>query len=210
MKLFKLLFCSFTILLATSLFGASFNLSFKNTCAGTNTDNEIILHNIDYNNVKVWGKFKFDMQTFSFKLVDAGLENQTTPSEGDIKEVKLDTTGDNREHGMFVFSSGSYTTDWDNFDIGLEPWCQDEVAMCGNYVDLGEKSLSDISTSDIPSTGLNNTPSNYCNNMAMNHVYINKNHDGTYTAFKIISHEKIGDWNSWCDHEATIQYKNLK
>jgi len=211
MKSIRFYLIMFFVLISTSLMAEDFTLSFKNSCAGTSSDNEIILHNIEYNNTKVWAKFQFNINTLSFQLVDAGMESeQSSTSSDEVKEVILDTSGDNREHAMIVFSTGSYTTDWNNFDVGLEPWCRDNVAMCGNYADIGEKSLSDVTVSDIPTSGLDNKPGSYCNDMELNHVYINKNNDGSYTAFSIVSHEKVGDWNSWCNHKATIQYKNLK
>jgi hypothetical protein len=34
---------------------------------------------------------------------------------------------------------------------------------------------------------------------------VNRNSDGTLTAFELVSHEKIGD----CSHRITIRYANL-
>ncbi len=202
------------ISLPTLIFADNSIIDFSNTCVGSSNPDEIVIHNIEYNDpvsgaIKVWAKFKFNMSTLKMDIVDAGLESASNTQDTTIIEAALDATG-NREKGMVVFSTGAYTTDWNNFDVGLEPWCYDNPVMCGNYADTGKTSLSNVTSSDIPTSGLDKSPGSNCNEMEMNHVYINKNHDGTYTAFIITSHEVVGKGTTNCGDKATIKYKNLK
>lgn len=203
------------ISLPTLIFADNSIIDFSNTCVGSGNPDEIVIHNIEYNDpvsgtVKVWAKFKFNMSTLKFDIIDAGVESTSNTQDTTIKEVTLYTTYEDRDKGMIIFSTGEYTTDWNNFDIGLEPWCSDSPPMCGNYVDTGKTSLSDVTTSDIPTSGLDKSSASNCDYMEMNHVYINKNHDGTYTAFMITSHEVVGKGTNNCGDKATIKYKNLK
>ena len=113
---------------------------------------------------------------------------------------------------MLVFSNCSYnyTSDWNNFDLALEFWCMDGAAFCANYADIGVKSLSDVTISDIPTSGLDKEAGSNCEILDDTHTYVVKNEDGSFIAFKIKSEEKVGDWSTDCDHKATIQYKKLQ
>ncbi len=178
-----------------------------------------MLHNIEYNDpvsgkVKLWAKFQFDINTLSFKAVDAGLESSsnTTATSNTIEEAGLDTLGD-FSHGVFDFSSENYVSMQSSAaDISIEPWCVDYVALCGDYIDIGTKSLSEVTSSDIPSSGFpdetisNYNFSSYCEKVSLNHTYINKNSDGSYTAFMVTSHEKTGE----CNHQILVKYVNIK
>ena len=184
-------------------------ISFKTTDVGTDKDDEILLHNIIFNNpndgktYKIWAKFKFDLNSLSFKVTNAGFENSS--NTGNIKEAILDTTS----NSAIDFKNSNLT--YEGADIGVEPWCVDYVGLCGNYVDIGQKTISDVTTSDIPSQGFPFDDltkyefSYYCEKVLLNHTYINKNKDGSYTAFVITDHQKIGQ----CDHKVTVKYKNL-
>ena len=122
-------------------------------------------------------------------------------SIGDIKEATLKTP----DEMAIKFSTGEIKAggNWNEIDIGLEPWCVDYAAVIGHYIDIGEKSLENLTSSDIPASGY---PTNEVSGeVKTGHVYINKNSDGTYTAFEILSHEKLGD----CNHRAVIRYRNL-
>lgn len=216
-KVIKIFVLFLFLIYVTSIFGGNSTISFKNTCAGTSNDNEILLHNIEYNDpvsgtIKLWAKFQFDMNTLSLKVVDAGYESSTTTSSNTIEEVGLDTLGD-FSHGVFDFSSENYVSFNDSSaDISVEPWCVDYVALCGDYVNIGNKSLSNVTSSDIPSSGFpdekisNFNFSSYCEKVLLNNTYINKNSDGSYTAFMITSHEKSGE----CNHQILVKYVNLK
>ncbi len=202
------------IFLSTILLGDGPLVSFKSTGVGTDNDLEIVLHNIIYNDYangvtyKLWAKFRFDLYTLSFIVTDAGFENSSNP--GNVVEDTLDTTS----NSAIDFNTGNKFNNFsvdESADISVEPWCVNSVGLCGNYVDIGQKSISNVTTSDIPATGfpyndLNNyNLGYYCEPVLLNHTYINKNKDGSYTAFVITGHQKIGQ----CDHTVTVKYKNL-
>ncbi len=94
------------------------------------------------------------------------------------------------------FSSGKTS------DIMLEPWCVDYPAILGNYAHIGVKKLEDVNPSDIPTSGYLKDDSMQ---IQIGHVYINRNSDGSYTAFVVVGHEKIGE----CNHRIVLRYKTL-
>ena len=77
-------------------------------------------------------------------------------------------------------------------------------ALLGHYVDLGEMSLEEVTVGDIPSSGY---PSDEVSGeIKAGHVYANRNADGSYTVFALVSHEKTDD----CSHRITIAYRNVE
>ncbi|NJF25222.1 calcium-binding protein [Thermococcus sp. Bubb.Bath] len=123
---------------------------------------------------------------------------------GEIKTVTLDTEG-----AMAIkFSTGELkgsdqTLTWEDVDIMAEPWCVDYPALLGHWIDLGEGSLDELDPSEIPTSGY---PTNEVSGeIKAGYVYVNRNSDGSLTAFELVSHEKTGD----CSHQITIRYANL-
>jgi len=117
-------------------------------------------------------------------------------SFGEVHEAVLST----RDRMTINFSTGELGKEG---DLMIEPWCVDYPALLGNFIDIGKKNLEDIKSSDIP---LSWNFSEDSLEVEIGHVYISLNRDGSYTAFVIVSHEKISD----CDHTVVIRYRNLE
>ncbi|ASJ06034.1 calcium-binding protein [Thermococcus pacificus] len=140
----------------------------------------------------------------SFSSSTTSSSGPVTGTLGKIHRVTLDTDG-----AMAVkFSTGevkaSWTSGWEDVDLSAEPWCVDYPALLGHYVDIGEMSLDEVTINDIPSSGY--PSSEVGEEVKAGHVYVNKNSDGTYTVFALVSHEKTGD----CSHRITIAYRNVE
>ncbi len=121
-------------------------------------------------------------------------------SSEQIKDLVLNTQGN------YAFSFVSETYDINNYDISAEPWCTSQPGLCGNYVQVSATSLNDIS--NIPTSGYLSDEAGFedCDYVEVNKVYINKNRDGSYTAFIITNATKTGN----CDWNLEIQYKRIK
>ncbi|ACS90502.1 MAG TPA: calcium-binding protein [Thermococcaceae archaeon] len=115
---------------------------------------------------------------------------------GEIYEVTLSTP----TAMMLDFSTGD--VGGEDGDIMLEPWCVDYPAILGNYAETNLISLEDVTVEDIPSSGYTNEDAM---EIKIGYVYINRNSDGSYTAFVVVTHEKIGE----CDHKVTLRYRTL-
>ncbi len=128
--------------------------------------------------------------------------NNGTSTQSGIKNLTLDTT--NMNNFAFSFVTESYS-DSSNYDISAEPWCTSTPGLCGNYVETNSTSLDNIP--NIPSSGYLSDTAGFedCANVNPNKVYINKNRDGSYTAFIITNSTKTK-----CDWNLTIQYKQLQ
>lgn len=122
---------------------------------------------------------------------------------GEVHQVTLDTEG-----AMAVkFSTGEVKSEWkgwEDVDIVAEPWCVDYPALLGHYIDIGEMSIDDVTVENIPSSGY---PENEVSaEIKTGHVYVNRNADGTYTVFALVSHEKLDD----CGHRIVVRYRNVE
>ncbi len=125
-----------------------------------------------------------------------------TGTLGPVHRVTLDTEG----ASAVRFSTGEVVESFGGKDVDLsaEPWCVDYPALLGHYVDLGEMSIDDVTVSDIPSSGY---PSDEVSGeIRAGHVYVNRNSDGTYTIFALVSHERTSE----CSHRITIAYRNVE
>ncbi len=144
-----------------------------------------------------------DMHDYDFDGVfdevwSAGGDSSASSGTAGSNVVKITLSTPNR---MFLDFSSGYG-DENNFDIMLEPWCIDNAAINGNFADIGVMNLEAVTSANIPSSGYLHEDTM---EIEIGHVYINKNSDGSYTAFTIYSHQKTGD----CDHEVLLGYKNL-
>ncbi len=140
----------------------------------------------------------------SFSTSTTSSPSQVTGALGEIHRVTLDTNG-----AMAVkFSTGEvkagWSNGWEDVDLSAEPWCVDYPALLGHYVDIGEMSIEDVTVDDVPSSGY---PSDEVGGeIKAGHVYVNRNADGTYTVFALVSHEKTSE----CSHRITIAYRNVE
>ena len=138
-------------------------------------------------------------ESFSSSTASSG---PVTGTLGEVHRVTLDTDG-----VMAVkFSTDEVVESFggEGVDLSAEPRCVDYPALLGHYVDLGEMSLDDVTVDDIPTSGY---PSDEVSGeIKFGHVYVNRNSDGTYTVFALVSHEKTGD----CSHRITIAYRNVE
>ncbi len=93
----------------------------------------------------------------------------------------------------------------ESYDLLVEPWCTDRPALCGNFIELNIPSFDNITA--IPATGYLSDDAGYgdCVEVNVNKIYINKNRDGTHTAFEIVSHTKPSN----CEHNINILYRKL-
>ena len=132
----------------------------------------------------------------------AATSTPVTGTLGPVHQVTLDTDG----ASAVRFSTGEVVESFGGKDVDLsaEPWCVDYPALLGHYVDLGEMSIEDVTVGDIPSSGY---PSDEVSGeIKAGHVYANRNADGSYTVFALVSHEKTDD----CSHRITIAYRNVE
>ncbi|KUH32571.1 hypothetical protein APY94_09360 [Thermococcus celericrescens] len=125
---------------------------------------------------------------------------------GEIKSATLDTEGTM----VMKFSTGElWNSDQlsqltgEGYDLMAEPWCVEYPALLGHWIDLGEGSLDTLDPRVVPASGY--PVGEVSGEIEMGHVYVNRNADGTLTAFELVSHEKTGD----CSHRITIRYANL-
>ncbi len=116
-----------------------------------------------------------------------------------IKEGTLNTQGEFCVSFVRDEFSKSFLND---YDLSIEPWCIDGVALCGNYVSVGDVPLSSDIT--IPSSGYLSDEAGFddCEEIDISKTYVNKNRDGSYTAFRIKDHQKLGN----CSHSITFDY----
>ncbi|WP_461866271.1 calcium-binding protein [Thermococcus sp.] len=148
----------------------------------------------------VYLKAKACYESFSENSTTTAVEGEL----GDTYEAVLSTEGDM----ALKFSTGKtvaeWSSDWSKVDVRVEPWCVDYPALLGHYIDLGKKDLEDLTMSEIPKSGY--PESEVGEEIKLGHVYVNRNSDGTYTAFEVVSHKKIGD----CGHKIVIAYRNIR
>ena len=137
---------------------------------------------------------------------DSGIGDTTSDTTGEIKNLVLSTQG--YENNFFSFVSENYNN-IENYDISAEPWCTPQPALCGNYVQVSAGSLNEIT--NIPTSGYLSDEAGFedCANVEVNKVYINKNRDGSYTAFMITNATQI-ETTSSCDWNLEIQYKKIR
>ena len=111
----------------------------------------------------------------------------------------------------FVREEITSKPDFDNeYDLMAEPWCTVKPALCGNFLpvivlDVPDPDFDIIDS--IPESGYLSDESGFenCIEVEEQQIYINKNRDGTHTAFKIVEHSKPSD----CEHTIRILYRNL-
>ncbi len=138
----------------------------------------------------------------SFSSSTTSSSGPVTGTLGPVHQVTLDTDG-----AMAVrFSTGEVVESFGGKDVDLsaEPWCVDYPALLGHYVDLGEMSLGEVTVNDIPPSGY--PDDEVSGEIKAGHVYANRNADGSYTVFALVSHEKTGD----CSHRIVIAYRNVE
>ncbi len=138
----------------------------------------------------------------SFSTSTTSSPGQVTGTLGEIHMVTLDTDG----ASAVRFSTGEVVESFGGKDVDLsaEPWCVDYPVLIGHYVDLGEMSLEEVSVDEVPSSGY---PSDEVSGeLKAGHVYANRNWDGSYTVFALVSHERTSE----CSHKITIEYRNVE
>ncbi len=136
---------------------------------------------------------------------DNGDINTGDSDTGEVKTITL-STKDVLEIDFVTGNTGTMNNPLDNFSLWLEPWCTDKPGLCGNFVDIGEVDVNS-SNIQIPANGYISDEAGYdnCVEVTPGHTFINKNYDGSYTVFKIESHEKPDT----CEHTIEIEYRNL-
>jgi len=124
-----------------------------------------------------------------------GTGTTTTTGKGlqEIKEVELNSN----QNGYFSFSKGK-VADYTDADIIVNPF--GDFEFDGNYADIGVISLTSITDADIPPSGYEPTGGGI-----VGRTYINKNKDGTHTAFIITKYTNPQRG----EHIIVMQYKNL-
>lgn len=138
----------------------------------------------------------------SFSSSTTSSSGPVTGTLGPMHQVTLDTDG-----AMAVrFSTGEVMESFGGKDVDLsvEPWCVDYPALLGHYIDIGKMDLEEVTVNDIPPSGYPNEE--VSGEIKAGHVYVNRNSDGSYTIFALVSHEKTGD----CSHRITIAYRNVE
>ena len=132
-----------------------------------------------------------------------GSSSSSSGSSPQTMSGVLDTTG----NSMVSFVRNEFTSSYiSDYDLGLEPWCIDGVALCGNFAAIGNVPLSSSITP--PTSGYLSDEAGFddCVEIDPTQTYVNKNRDGSYTAFRITSHTKLGS----CDHKIQFDYINLQ
>ncbi|QDA32106.1 calcium-binding protein [Thermococcus indicus] len=152
---------------------------------------------------EAYGKYEKAKACYeSFTETESGTERENITGElGGLMKATLSTNG---SVGIRFSTGEIFQTleDWEKMDIALEPWCVDYPAILGHYVDIGAKSLEELTVGDIPASGY--PAEEGAMEVVIGHVYVNRNSDGSYTAFTLVSHERIGD----CGHVVEIEYRN--
>ena len=138
---------------------------------------------------------------FTYEVMGSTSTNPGTGVTGASSGLKHGTLSTQGARAV-SFVRNEFSSNLSDYDLALEPWCIDGVGLCGNWVSVGNVPLSaDIA---VPSSGYLSDEAGYenCEEIDITKTYVNKNRDGSYTAFKITNHQKIGN----CDHSITLDY----
>ena len=134
---------------------------------------------------------------------------QETPSAHQDKTLTLSSVDDYSY--SFVREEVTSRPAFDkDYDIMLEHWCTAKPGLCGNFLPVIVPDVPDPDfdiIDSIPESGYLWDESGFedCIEVEEQQIYINKNRDGSHTAFKIVDHSKPSD----CHHSIRILYRNL-
>ncbi|NPD86260.1 hypothetical protein HNS38_15915 [Lentimicrobium sp. L6] len=119
------------------------------------------------------------------------------------KKIVLTSAG---SESCYSFKTGKIHGDHQNADIMVEPWCTEDVGVCGNWLVTNYTNMDAVTTA--PSTGYLSDGKSFtdCDVMDMNKVVIIKLKDGTYAKMMILKTDftKSNSQNPPCQHKATI------
>lgn len=90
-------------------------------------------------------------------------------------------------------------------DFMLEPWCVDNPAVCGNWVQTDDTALGDVT--EAPADGYISDAAGFndCQEAEAGKVLVFKLADDTYAKAIISEHSTTQD-DSGCDHTVTLDY----
>lgn len=134
------------------------------------------------------------------------IENNANVGDSSLKTVELDSE---TASGIDLSTGKIYPKYNKKMDLFVEPWCTDNPGICGNWVNTHKGNFDEVTS--VPSTGYLSDNAGYmdCQEVVLNKVYVNKNKDGTYTKFKIIS-DDYRKSDSGCQHKITMEYINVQ
>lgn len=106
----------------------------------------------------------------------------------------------------YSFKEGEIHGDHQNADIMVEPWCTEDVGVCGNWFVTNHTSMDAVISA--PASGYLGDGKSFvdCDVMPTNKVVIVKLKDGTYAKMMILKTEftKSQSLNPPCQHKTTI------
>lgn len=124
-------------------------------------------------------------------------------SNSSVERIVLTSAG---SQSCYSFKTGKIHGDHQAADIMVEPWCTQDVGVCGNWLVTNHTSMDAIISA--PSSGYLSDGKSYtdCDVMAMNKVVIVKLKDGTYAKMMILKTDftKSNSQNPPCQHIVTI------
>lgn len=119
------------------------------------------------------------------------------------KKIVLISAG---SQSCYSFKTGKIHGDHQNADIMVEPWCTQDVGVCGNWLVTNHTNMAAVTSA--PASGYLSDGKSFtdCDVMAMNKVVIVKLKDGTYAKMMILKTDftKSDSQNPPCQHKATI------
>lgn len=124
-------------------------------------------------------------------------------SSSAAKKIVLTSAG---SQSCYDFKTGKIHGDHQNADIMVEPWCTEDVGVCGNWVLTNHSNMDAITSA--PANGYLSDGKSFtdCDVMAKNKVVIVKLKDGTYAKMMILKTDftKSNSQNPPCQHKASI------
>ncbi len=119
------------------------------------------------------------------------------------KKIVLISAG---SQSCYSFKTGKIHGDHKNTDIMVEPWCTEDVGVCGNWLVTNHTQMDAINT--MPSGNFLSDGKSYtdCDVMPKNKVVIVKLNDGSYAKMMILNSDftKSNSQNPPCQHKATM------
>lgn len=154
-------------------------------------------------------RVQIDFEGKKQKSIHFNIIKENAPSKQSSGNVKTAILTSGTNESCFSFKTGKLHKDHNNADIMVEPWCTEEVGVCGNWMITNETNLDAITSS--PSSGYISDIAGYtdCQIMPTGKVAIVKLSDGSFAKMIIIKTEfsKIQNSSHPCQHKTTIKYQ---
>lgn len=133
----------------------------------------------------------------------AGQNSGGSNSGSSAKKIVLTSSG---SKSCYSFKTGKIHGDHQNADIMVEPWCTEDVGVCGNWLVTNQTNMAAVTSAPVSGYLSDGKSFTDCDVMDMNKVVIVKLKDGTYAKMMILKTDftKSNSQNPPCQHKATL------